>query len=393
MRQDHRLSDGAVPAGLRDPEVRVLHGVSRDGREVLEQLPVIAYRCLADQLWTCTWVGADVATLGFPASRWTRDGGLWLRQVHPDDRERVVVERRRALTTGTMVVDYRIRTASGEERWVHDRAQVRTDEGGPALVHGVLVDMTERHDAERAIEQSFETAARHADVLARAQAVETAFLQLFSHDVRSPLSAVSGILDTLLDEAAQERLDADMRRTLLQRARSAVGRVQVLVGELNDGLAAEAPDTAMTRTVDLCGMVRDVVAELEVDPARVEVSCEEVTVVAVASLLRRALVGLVGNALTHTAPGTIVTVTAVATDEGVVVVVEDDGPGIPDEDKERVFDPFVKLADGASGLGLGLHLVQEVAHLHGGQVWVEDGVAGGAVFSLFLPDQAAAATG
>jgi len=70
---------------------------------------------------------------------------------------------------------------------------------------------------------------------------------------------------------------------------------------------------------------------------------------------------------------------------GVLIVVTDSGPGVPEGDRERVFDPFVTTKPPGSGTGLGLAIVQRIVHESGGLVWVDDAREGGAAFKVFLP--------
>jgi signal transduction histidine kinase len=98
---------------------------------------------------------------------------------------------------------------------------------------------------------------------------------------------------------------------------------------------------------------------------------------------------LVVNATRHTPAGTTVWVGVRRQDGGVLLVVEDEGPGVPPELREQVFEPFRKgrnVADHAPGSGIGLALVARFATLHGGRAWVEDRQGGGASFRVFLPD-------
>jgi len=103
----------------------------------------------------------------------------------------------------------------------------------------------------------------------------------------------------------------------------------------------------------------------------------------------RALSTMVDNALTY-APGTDVVVGARALGTDLLVWVEDRGPGVPDEEKQRVFEKFYRGTTSAaspSGTGLGLAIVREIARAHGGRVWVEDAEPRGARFVLSLPLQ------
>lgn len=106
-------------------------------------------------------------------------------------------------------------------------------------------------------------------------------------------------------------------------------------------------------------------------------------------LLRRMLTNLIVNALRFAPPGGQIRVAALhGAEPGTVLLrVGDDGPGVPADERERIFVPFAQGAGEAGrGVGLGLALCREVAHAHGGRIWVDDGPDGaGAVFSVILP--------
>jgi signal transduction histidine kinase len=112
-------------------------------------------------------------------------------------------------------------------------------------------------------------------------------------------------------------------------------------------------------------------------------------VAADAPKLERIIENLIVNAAKHTPAGTTVWVRLRAQDDGVLLLVEDEGPGVPAQLREQIFQPFRQgrnIADHAPGSGIGLALVAQFAGLHGGHAWVQDRPSGGASFRVFLPD-------
>jgi signal transduction histidine kinase len=103
--------------------------------------------------------------------------------------------------------------------------------------------------------------------------------------------------------------------------------------------------------------------------------------------VERMLENLLSNAARHTPPDSHIWVSVTSEDGGAMLVVEDDGPGVPDDMKEAIFEAFQRGRDAAElpGTGIGLSLVARFAELHGGRVWVEDRPGGGASFRIFLP--------
>lgn len=102
------------------------------------------------------------------------------------------------------------------------------------------------------------------------------------------------------------------------------------------------------------------------------------TVLGDAGAIERVLSNLVQNAAEHGARRIVVRV------DGTSLEVEDDGPGIPEEDRARVFEPFQRLRPRSTGAGLGLNLVQQVVERHGGRISLLDGAAGGALVRVEL---------
>jgi two-component system sensor histidine kinase KdpD len=104
--------------------------------------------------------------------------------------------------------------------------------------------------------------------------------------------------------------------------------------------------------------------------------------------IERIMENLVANAIRHTPAGTDVWLTVQAQDGGVLISVDDAGPGVPEDRREEIFRPFRRVArDGTLGVGIGLSLVAGFALLHDGKAWVEDRAGGGASFKVFIPDE------
>jgi signal transduction histidine kinase len=123
-------------------------------------------------------------------------------------------------------------------------------------------------------------------------------------------------------------------------------------------------------------------------PVRVEA---DLVVVAVdASKVERIVENLLANAAKHTPAGTTIWVRVAPESEGVLIAVEDDGPGVPEAHRDRIFEPFSRGPDApqhSPGVGIGLSLVARFAELHGGRAWVTDRPGGGASFRVYLPGQ------
>jgi len=256
----------------------------------------------------------------------------------------------------------------------------------------VARDVTERRRVERQLRDSLEREQAAARQLRALDQMKGTFLQAVSHDLRTPLASVLGIAVTL--QRHQRRLDAGEAADLLARLSRSARKMDRLLNDLLDlDRLAQPTVTPERERVDLGELVARVVKEasgellgrrpvhvdacplrVEVDPAKVE----------------RIVENLLANAARHTPPGTPVWVRVRPHDQGALLVVEDAGPGVPQQLREAIFEPFrqgPRPASHAPGLGVGLALVRVFAQLHGGSAWVEDRRQGpGASFQVYLPD-------
>jgi signal transduction histidine kinase len=103
--------------------------------------------------------------------------------------------------------------------------------------------------------------------------------------------------------------------------------------------------------------------------------------------VERIVDNLLANATTHSSGNGEISVRVASQDDGVLITVDDRGPGVPEEDREAIFEIFNRGSGNvnASGTGIGLSLVAQFTALHGGRAWVEENPGGGASFRVFLP--------
>ena len=122
-------------------------------RQLIEQLPAITYVSEFGLEGAWEYVSPQVSTLlGFSAEEWTATKGLWLKQVHPQDRSRVMEAERYSVEYGTNYdVEYRMFTRDGRLTWFRDRAIAVRESDGRTLMHGFMLDITERREAESAL--------------------------------------------------------------------------------------------------------------------------------------------------------------------------------------------------------------------------------------------------
>lgn len=231
------------------------------------------------------------------------------------------------------------------------------------------------------------------DRVDRSLGAQRQFLADTSHELRTPLTTVRGNLDLLAHP-----LPAEERDEILQETREEVDRMARLVRDLLLLAESGQVDPPAPRPVRLDVLVREVADRVAGhQAARVTLSTPDpVSVQGDEDALRQLVGNLVQNALRHASevPGAV-RVAVERQSPNVLLVVEDDGPGIPEESLHRVFDRFYRVDRARSrshgGAGLGLAIVRHVVETHRGRVWAEnrpphpDGTAAGARFSVLLP--------
>jgi signal transduction histidine kinase len=225
--------------------------------------------------------------------------------------------------------------------------------------------------------------------------MKTTFLQAVSHDLRTPLTTILGIALTLEHRAAG--LPAHDQADLLHRLSANARRLDRLLGDLLDlDRLARGTLSPRRQLIDLGALAQRVVADAGVtDEHPVVVDVPPLRLAADAPKLERIVENLVVNAAKHTQAGTTIWVRLETREDGVVLLVEDEGPGVPAQLREQIFQPFHQgrnVADHAPGSGIGLALVAQFANLHGGRAWVQERPGGGASFRVFLPDSPHPAT-
>lgn len=229
--------------------------------------------------------------------------------------------------------------------------------------------------------------ALEAEALRRSDSIKTALLRAVSHDLRSPLTAIRVAVESLASPALV--LEPADRTALLETVRSEAQRLDRLVGNLLDlsRLQADAaqPQRAL-RALD--GLVVQALAGLA-GHERIEVSIPgDLPLVDLdAAQIERALVNLIENALKFSPDASPVRVTAVRAGGHVLVRIDDEGPGIPAAELERIFEPFRHASTAADrkGAGLGLAIARGFAEANGGHVRGELRPGGGSSFVLALP--------
>jgi K+-sensing histidine kinase KdpD len=261
------------------------------------------------------------------------------------------------------------------------RSRRRAEEAEAAF--RALRDLTE--ERERLAEEVLE-----AEALRRSDALKTALLRSVSHDLRSPLTAILASADALASPGLM--LEPEDRLGLAETIRDEATRLDRVVEQLLDLSRLEAGSAEPHRELwHIDELVGQALAGLGAEAGRVrlEIGSETPPVEVDAAQVERVLANLLDNALKYSPPGSFVLLRAEPGATELRIHVVDSGAGLPDEQREALFQPFRRGAAG-HGSGLGLAIARGFAEANGGRLWAQDDPGGGhLVLSLPLAERRA----
>jgi PAS domain S-box-containing protein len=362
-------------------------------RIMADTTPVMIW--VLDRDRRCSYVNrAWLAFTGRTLAQELGDG--WTDSLHPDDREACLAELAQAAAERVEFrLDYRLRSASGDYRWVHGIGAPRTGTSGAFVGFvGSCIDISERRrvDEEREAALARETAAR--SEAERANRLKDEFLATISHELRTPLNAILGWARLL----SRPELSAVQRERASETiARNAVAQARII----DDILDASRIVTGKLRLevrplADLASVVSAAVDTVRpaAEAKRIELRCAldpyAEPVLADAERIQQMVWNLCSNAVKFTPAGGRIEVSLASGDGAVEIRVADTGEGIAPGFLPYVFDRF-RQADASTtrrhgGLGLGLAIARHLTELHGGTIMAEsEGIGCGAAFVVRLP--------
>ena len=229
-------------------------------------------------------------------------------------------------------------------------------------------------------------------ILAKNEQLRSNLLRAISHDLRTPLTSISGSAGNLL--ANYEKMDSASRMQtfkdiyddsiwLINLVENLLAVTRIEGGQVNLNLSVELIDEVITEAL------RHINRKSQEHTIQVCSSHDLLLVHIDVKLMVQVIINLVDNAIKYTPPGSIIEIRTEKKDKWVIVSVSDNGPGIPDAQKPRIFDMFYsganKIADSRRSLGLGLSLCKSIVTAHGGTISVSDNLPSGSIFTFTLP--------
>jgi signal transduction histidine kinase len=246
-----------------------------------------------------------------------------------------------------------------------------------ALLKDTLVAQRQRVDREHQVSSG----------LREMNEVKDTLLHAVSHDLKGPLAGIIGAMSTLR-RGNELQLTGDEVESLYQMIEQSGRKMNRLIDDMLDLERLDRGQVQPEREpTDVGEMVRRVAREAPgMDTHPVRIDGDQLLANIDPAKVERIVENLLVNAGRHTPGGTPVHVGVRSSDDGIILVIEDEGPGVPEELKSTLFDPFRQGPTAAGrGVGIGLSLVRSFAELHGGSADIEDRDGGGARFVVMLP--------
>lgn len=385
-------------SGIKDAENRVIGfvGIARDimERRQAEQL----YRTLANSSAVGVYIYQD-REFRFANPRFQELTGFTENMlltmkpwdiVHPDDRQQARESAIQMLKGETnSPYEFRVLHPSGEIRWAMETVS-SIEYNGKRATLGNFMDITESKQARTELEKLYAAERNLRQSLEEEIRKRVEFTRALVHELKTPITPILAAVELLLEEMDDERL-----LRLVQSIDRSASNLNQRIDELLDLARGE---TDMLRinpeSMDPLSLLNDIryemtpVAERNKQTLEFELPPSLPNIWADRGRLRQVILNLLNNAFKFTHEGGKIILRARASDTDFIVDVEDNGPGINEEDLKRLFEPYFRRTadrERLSGLGLGLALAKSFIELHKGKIRVESKPGKGSIFHFTLP--------
>jgi PAS domain S-box-containing protein len=311
--------------------------------------------------------------------------------IHPDDLQRMNERVKSALEQGTPYdFEYRVIWPDASVHWIASRGRVQRDgDGSPTEMQGVIMDVTDRRQAQEALKYREESERRSAELMRSNDDLQQ-FAYVAAHDLQEPLRMVASYTQ-LLGQRYKGRLDADADE-FIAFAVGGAHRMQLLIADLLAycRVGTSGKEFQMTSSTDA---LDEALANLmgAVEESRGVITHDVLPdVMADRSQLTQLFQNIIGNAIKYrsTEPPRIHVSAKKNRAREWVFSMRDNGLGIDPQYFEKIFEMFQRLhrREEFSGTGIGLTLCKKIAERHGGRIWVEANAGPGSTFHLALPE-------
>jgi PAS domain S-box-containing protein len=354
-------------------------------------------RLVIDTIPQQIWSGPPDGSLDFCNAQWRSDTGLtleelqgegWQRMLHPDDRERVVRAWQESVANGTPYEqEERHRGADGQYRWFLARGvPLRDSKERIVRWYGTNTDIEDRKRTEAALQEAQANLVRVTRVVAMGELAAA-----IAHEVNQPLAAIVTNGNFCLRELAGAGQEFEKLREAIAEIVNDGTRASAIISRIRALLMKGAPDRTK---LDINKVIQEVTRLLRYELTRNRVSLRTDLVPDLPHVLgdrvqlQQVMLNLIMNAIDAMSmitdrPRELLIKSAKHSD-GVLIQVQDSGPGIDPGQADRIFEPF--FTDKPEGIGMGLSISRSIIESHGGRLWAVAG-SNGALFEFTLPAQ------
>ncbi len=366
----------------------------REMEYIINNSPSIIFLWQNSEGWPVEFVSKNVIQFGYTPEDFYSGKVIYADIIHPDDITRVAEEVSNYGNEDTteFVQEYRIKTKSGQFKWIDDRTWIRRDsEGNITHYQGIVLDITDHKTADEALklsEKKYRRAYNRANF----------YKDIFGHDINNILHIINSsaeIISYHLGGSEKSKVIEDISNIIKRQ----VERGAKLVSNVNT-LSQLEEESIHTKPTEICKLMQNSIDFLSktYDDKKIIVNdvCEEDHLIANANdLLQDVFDNILINSIKYNENPTIeivikVSKTLVDGKKFIKMEFSDNGIGVPDDRKEIIFKRGNRELKGSKGMGIGLSLVKKIMKGYDGKIWVEDKVKGdysqGSNFILLIPE-------
>ena len=360
-------------------------------REIVDDLDVIVWEATLPNI-EFTYVSQHAESmLGYSVGQWMSEPKFWENHIHPDDREQAVI----ACAESSQYqkdhqFEYRMIAADGTVRWIRDIVHfVASNDRQPAKLRGVMLDITAQSEAESKLRARERDLAHVSRLTPMGQLMAS-----ISHEINQPLAAISNFANASLQQVEIGSADSSLHSWLEKIVEQSTRCTDIVARLRQFGRhdSSERTNVSLERILrESLGLLESLLRDHHITTS-LDLPANDITVLGNETELQQVMVNLMHNACDAlTVAGTEspeIRLRATVWDGVLQLSVSDNGPGISDDLKGRIFDAFFTSKD--DGMGLGLAICSSIISRHNGKLYLDEATDGGATFVIEMEVQAPA---